>query len=420
MAEPLHPTPRPRLRWRKLLMFGIGAALLGSLAAWYGIQTLAGWRWDAMKSRLEALRVQSRSRSPSRPALYGSMHPGNAWEDYALILKQAEPLLSETEGLMYYADGHPKGDPAKVRNFLSSHSDLIRALSAATHRESATFPESWEADARQASFDKKLNLPSSAGRASAKATMAEGSYRPAVEMLLDQLVYARDVCHNAPRLRASSGLGQYRRALTDLKDLVTSPGVPVDVLIDLDEALERADASFPDPRLVMERDLIEDGDLLTSANVSPDGLTLQGLLHWRYMFSWRVLVADAFQHIDAWSLRISNAYSRSGAELARVMNDVDRECAESHNVVAPELMPIHGIFRSSLRVRAQLHLLRVATHYLGKGQIAKLDDPFGDSLRFREHGNRLSIWSIGPDGVDQGGLGSWSEGQDIVLEVERH
>src|SRR5258708_10843613 len=66
MAEPVNPTPRPRLRWRKLLIVGIGAAFIGLLTAWYGIQTLAGRKWDAMKSRLEALRVQSRSRSPSR------------------------------------------------------------------------------------------------------------------------------------------------------------------------------------------------------------------------------------------------------------------------------------------------------------------------------------------------------------------
>jgi hypothetical protein len=147
MAEPVDSTPRPRFPWPKLLIFGVGAALIASLASWFGIKTLAGHKWDAMKSRLATLRVQSRTQSPLRPALYGSTVPGNAWEDYASILKQAEPLLSEADALLYYADGHPKDDPARARSFLSSHSDLIRALSLATHRESASFPESWEADA---------------------------------------------------------------------------------------------------------------------------------------------------------------------------------------------------------------------------------------------------------------------------------
>src|SRR5258708_24517177 len=69
-SEPVNPTPRPRRRWRKLLIVGIGAAFIGLLTARYGIQTLAGRKWGAMKPPRETLRGQSRSRPPSPPALY--------------------------------------------------------------------------------------------------------------------------------------------------------------------------------------------------------------------------------------------------------------------------------------------------------------------------------------------------------------
>jgi len=44
-----------------------------------------------------------------------------------------------------------------------------------------------------------------------------------------------------------------------------------------------------------------------------------------------------------------------------------------------------------------------------------LQDPFGRLLKSAREGEVLRIWSVGSDGVDQGGKGP----ADIVLEVKR-
>ena len=76
-------------------------------------------------------------------------------------------------------------------------------------------------------------------------------------------------------------------------------------------------------------------------------------------------------------------------------------------------------------------MLRTAVRYRATGEILELEDPFGTRLRHSEKDGRLKIWSIGADGVDNGGdNGGWlkwtkppnrpaSDVKDIVLEVPR-
>jgi hypothetical protein len=56
-----------------------------------------------------------------------------------------------------------------------------------------------------------------------------------------------------------------------------------------------------------------------------------------------------------------------------------------------------------------------------EGVLQPLDDPFGDKLRWSQRGHILKLWSIGGDGIDDGGLGDWATkgSRDIVLEVRR-
>jgi hypothetical protein len=59
--------------------------------------------------------------------------------------------------------------------------------------------------------------------------------------------------------------------------------------------------------------------------------------------------------------------------------------------------------------------------YRANGDVLGLDDPFGGKLLVSKGESRLKIWSVGSDGVDDGGVGEWTpgKGKDIVLEVER-
>jgi len=66
-------------------------------------------------------------------------------------------------------------------------------------------------------------------------------------------------------------------------------------------------------------------------------------------------------------------------------------------------------------------LLRSVAAYRATGELPVLEDPYGDKLLSSISGTHLKLWSVGSDGIDDGGAGEWiySRGKDIVIEVER-
>ncbi len=66
---------------------------------------------------------------------------------------------------------------------------------------------------------------------------------------------------------------------------------------------------------------------------------------------------------------------------------------------------------------ARLRLIRLAATWRATGQVPPVDDPFGDTLRWSVSAGTLRAWSVGSDGVDDGGSGDWTGGADLVLEV---
>ena len=73
--------------------------------------------------------------------------------------------------------------------------------------------------------------------------------------------------------------------------------------------------------------------------------------------------------------------------------------------------------RSFRRDLARFRLLRAAV-MVRQGRTANLpEDPFGTGpLRYRKEGGSGVLWSVGKDGVDDGGR---ENGPDIVLELKR-
>jgi hypothetical protein len=65
----------------------------------------------------------------------------------------------------------------------------------------------------------------------------------------------------------------------------------------------------------------------------------------------------------------------------------------------------------------------MAAHYRATGEFLELEDPFGGMIRRGENGCRWKLWSIGPDGIDQGGVAQKDDLHDpildIVLEMDR-
>ncbi len=134
----------------------------------------------------------------------------------------------------------------------------------------------------------------------------------------------------------------------------------------------------------------------------------------------------AFDAIGRAVTQLAEADERPWIESRDLLKDLNRELSTSGNPIsqaAPdELLGSDLLHRGH---RAQLRLLRVATHYRATGEVLDLDDPFGTKLQTRGNGDALKVWSVGAEGKDHGGTGGFGfdrdgkDAKDIVLEVRR-
>ena len=143
---------------------------------------------------------------------------------------------------------------------------------------------------------------------------------------------------------------------------------------------------------------------------------------WRYGFSSRKWFWTLFEKRDAYAQRFQNIDLVNFAEATK-------EAKSSRPKWMRPGIPFSGSMRTNLtKVLAnhreplsRLRLLRAATTLLATGQMPKLADPFGSDLLFSREPGKVKIWSVGSDGENQEGRGSWKlvPGQDLVLEISK-
>lgn len=144
---------------------------------------------------------------------------------------------------------------------------------------------------------------------------------------------------------------------------------------------------------------------------------------WRYGFSAHLMKAEAFATIAAAVKQLQSADERPWAESRDLLKKLSAELAAHRNPIiqtAPEEVLVSDLLHRGHR--AQLRILRVAAHYKATGELLDLDDPFGGKLLRHQSEDSLKVWSVGPECVDHGGIGSFHfdpDVKDIVLEVRR-
>jgi hypothetical protein len=146
---------------------------------------------------------------------------------------------------------------------------------------------------------------------------------------------------------------------------------------------------------------------------------------WRYGFSDRLMIADAFEKVVFTKRRIREAEGKSWKEYQEIQNEISRKLMKDWNplvqlLYTPRDEKPRNVVRDVLReAHAHLRMVRIVAHQVVTGELLEQEDPFGDKLHTTLSGDRLKIWSIGGDGADDGGFGQWTagKGKDIVLEV---
>jgi hypothetical protein len=136
------------------------------------------------------------------------------------------------------------------------------------------------------------------------------------------------------------------------------------------------------------------------------------------------MVARAFEEWMGYAERCAMVREASWSQASPVADEVFERMSRSANPIVRS----HGdtltvAAHSGRTLRTRLRILRIAATYRATQRILELEDPFGGRLRSQDSDSGLRIWSVGRDGVDDGGVGTWKpsdkQHKDIVLELPR-
>ncbi len=413
--------PRRLVTWKRALAVIVVAALVWAAAAFL-VRRITESRWAAMKSAWQGLRDEARSRDRVRPPLRGDPLPGNAWEDYSHVIREVRTLYDlESQAPRIYLESGSGADRGLVEKVLARHPVIIEALGRGARRSDASLALEWKEGA--------LVLPNRYGTAvvarlavcQARFLADQGRPREAIELLVDACRFAGDLDH------VEDMEPEYRELLA----MIDSGRLSRADLEEIDRELEIVDKGFPRRGHRVFLELVALGSLLitTGGTVTPQAVGLgvdpEDSL-WRFGFSPRLMKADAFEKIADAARQLSEADDRPWTESRDLLARLNAELGAGKNPIvriAPdEILRSDVIHRGS---RAQLRLIRTAARYRATGEILELEDPFGDRMRNQADEDSIKLWSVGPQGRDHGGAGTFSvdaegrEEQDILLRVRR-
>ncbi|HVR83879.1 MAG TPA: hypothetical protein VMU54_06170 [Planctomycetota bacterium] len=427
MDERMAGGPKRISGWK---LVGLIAMVLAVLLLSYALYVhgVANRRWADMQRSVEELRSQCDLRNGPRPVLRGTAVPGNAWEDYSPAL--ATMKSAPTGVLGEYVTRSPKADRKKLELALATHGTALDGLRKGAIRASGIYRVKWE-EGFSADIPGLLQSQNLANLAVCRSRLLieEGKPREAAELLLDTCQFARDLGYNQMIIAEMISIAIGGIALEELRDLILSNKLSRADLAEIACELEILDGSFPQSGHSMMNEVmmagytfLKSGGSLQDLDSWTGGGPNWDYFMWRAAFPQRLICTQSyfveleymnrFVAADGQSWGVSEAVGlHSEAEVAKLKNPISR-------MLIPGLV---GANRAGRERRTQLRLLRAAAQYQATGEMPELADPFGGKLLSSNQGQKVKVWSVGRDRVDNGGKGGWkpNAGPDIVLEFDR-
>ncbi len=381
--------------------------------------------WAAMEQEIDRLLAEAQSRPAERPVLRGPALPGRAWEKYDQAFSQLD-LPNQIRRRLENPD-------LQSQDMLENQEwkeQCLRALAPAVEpfREGLSRANGQRYRNWQGPEQRKSSSLVPLGQAQAMGLAKGGDAREAARWLLDLIQFCGDFGRNGSLEDAQEAGMRRGPVLADLKKLILSGALGQAGHAELARELELADLAFPSIKDVLRNTALSQGCMYVDLARHGTLLGPDVRPSWRFLFSERALITASFFSELVCLERMAEAEGKPWAEareeeqqaLARF--DAARNPILDHHASWWPMERKSGSLLQANRVqRAQLRLLLAAARYLATGTVATLEDPFGTLLRNVLEADRLRIWSVGPDGLDQGGTGGWDSkpGADIVLELNR-
>jgi len=425
MNEPAFPEPppvtgaAPKARglstWK---IAGIVAVVVVAvlLVSVFWIRSVTESRWERFQGEMKARAERERARDPRRPVLRGAAEPGNAWDDYTLAVAEIKKLPDRTK-LYELVQRAPKADKALGAAMVERSSAVLDHLRRGASRATSRNGFDWEKGFSMAvqGLQEGQQVVSLAVLR-ARALLDAGKPREAVGLLMDGAQFGRDRADDGPMITEMVGLAMVSIALDGVREVVSSEGADPEALEDLDRGLEALESAFPKHADCVRREQLGMG--MTFAGEGASAL-LPGSAG---MLPQKILFLDAFGRLQESFDRYAKVSEGSWTDCLTEGKRIEAEIQKSWNPVLKIVVPAQTSSERMVRERlAHLRLLRLATRYRRTGELLDLDDPFGAKLKSAKSGDGMKLWSVGADGVDNGGMGEWRprSGSDIVLEARR-
>jgi hypothetical protein len=362
---------------------------------------------DAWIKRVTEAVAEARARNTLRPVLSGTAVPGRAWEDYGRGLAAIRSVA--VDDVRRWLDGGAGADRGKAVAVLAANDKAINFLRAGARKAHGAYPMDWEkgVGADVPSLIAVQNLTTLAA-GQARVLREDGKPREAGALLLDAAQFGADLGRNAAIINELIALSSLGQVFDGLRELPPDPEVGA--------ALAVLDATFPHHGEALMNELALMGVTFSHVrftDVSFTGSGPAGALApgWRFGFSQRMMLADAWPTLDHLLRRLAATTTSSWVEAQSVAAAITTEARSSDNFIVQNTVPgLTKAHRSSREARARLRMLRVF-----HGGAVALDDPFGGKLL----ADGVKVWSVGADGIDSSGAGAWKPAPtgDIVLKL---
>jgi len=409
------PTPRRLSTWKIVcIVAAVVVALL--LVSVFWIRSVTERRWVIFQGEMKARADQERTRDHGRPPLRGAAEPGNAWDDYTVAIAVMKKMPNRTK-LGELVDRKPSADLVLGAAMVGQCDAVLEPLRRGASKSASRRAYDWEQGTMMATTG-LLEVQSVVQLAilKARSLLDAGKPREAVALLLDAAQFGRDITDDGPMISEVIGTSLLYMFLDGARELAASEKADAESLADLEEGLAVLDGSFPRHIGCVRRELLAMG--MTFAH----GVQGTAAVESEWGFPTKFFQLNMFERLSEAQEQVALASDRSWAESVAAGKRIDAELRKSWNPATRMFAPGQQSTERYVRERlAQLRLLRLATRYRRTGELLDLDDPFGAKLKSAKSGAGMKLWSVGADGVDDGGAGEWRPklGADIVLEARR-
>jgi len=375
-----------------------------AIGGWLWIRSAIDHSWAEMERTVHGLYQEAQARSGLRPTVRGNPKEGRAWELY-------DGAIQASMGLSL-----PRGDeegfiPSRTMKAFVPALELFRQ---AGERSDGQRYRDWQHAETPKPVDRLARLLLAHIRSLTKAK----EDRDSAHLLLDTLQFCGDAERNGSWQDAVQA-GHWRSiALTRLKGLIQRGVLSRQDLSEVSRELISVGHALPLLRHTLINSAMEQGyeflDLARQGNLFPKG---EESVSWRFLFSERVAAASALRGELAYMQRLVDADQKPWVESLKVQEIALAQFLSVRNPILTRYATWASEDAAALlsvrRVQqAEIRLLQVAAHYLSKGKLLALEDPFEGMLHSSRTRTRLTIWSVGPDGVDNRGIddgsGDWT------------